>query len=94
MYPFQPIAHSTQVSNVGASAVQLTIPSEARAVLIDNRGSDDVLIEFFDAPADGNSARVAGGAAQIFSTSGNSVWLKRKSGATAADVVVTPGMGI
>lgn len=94
MYPFQPIAHSTQVPSVGATAVQLAIPADARAVLIDNRGTDDVLIEFGDAPVDSNSARVAGGAAQIFSTAGTRVWLKRKAGASAAEVVVTPGRGI
>lgn len=96
MKNFLPVAHGTQKVSLGAAAQQITLPTNSVDVWIDNRGSTDVLVEFADAPLDTNSFRVAGNTAQPLALPFNSdktIWLKRPSGATQADVFVTGGQG-
>lgn len=96
MKNFLPVAHGTQKVSLGATAQQITLPNNSTDVWIDNRGTTDVLVEFKDAPLDGNSFRIAGNTAQPLSLPFNTdlkLWLKRPDNSTAADVFVTGGQG-
>lgn len=101
MQPFCMSPHGTVIVTVGNTTEVVTLKApEAGQVWIDNRGSDDVLVEYLDAPLDADSFRIPGNTGQPLTTPrliGGS-WdgklrLKRPAGASAGLVYVTSGYG-
>jgi len=95
MKPFSPFAHGTQTVALAATAVEVALPVQTQQVWIDNRGSTDVLVEWYDAPLDADSFRIAGNCAQPLTAPANctKIFVKRPTGSAAATVYVTAGGG-
>lgn len=103
MFPFYPVQYGSQKVSLGTSVAEVTLPNNSSQVLIDNRGVDDVLVEFGVDPADATSFRIPGNTSQVLTlptamtaTAVRPVKLrlKRPSGAATADVFVCGGNGI
>lgn len=99
MKPFAPFAHSTSTTSVGATSVDVTLHDSVEQAWIDNRGSTDLLIEFFDAPLDANSYRIPANSSQPISTPApggtwdHKIRVKRPAGSTAENVIISSGVG-
>ncbi|MBM7454470.1 hypothetical protein HNR62_000299 [Oceanisphaera litoralis] len=93
--PFSPREHSTVMLSVDDVAINTPIAA-ASTVWIDNRGSSDLLIEFFSNPLDVDSYRVPPYAAQPISRppSAANLYLKRPDGSIAGTVFVSQGYGV
>ncbi len=95
--PFLPLPHSTQSASVSDVAMSLSIVSirDSAQLWVDNRGVSDLLIEFFDAPVDGNSFRVGARCSQPLTIpdSATHVYLKRPAGSAEGQVFLTVGRG-
>jgi hypothetical protein len=95
--PFVPLPHATQSALVSAAVTQLSIQSikDSAQLWVDNRGVTDLLIEFHDAPVDGNSFRVGARCAQPITIPDNAtfVYLKRPAGSADGQVFITVGRG-
>ena len=93
---FTPRDHGSVAVAVGAVTV-VTVPvSVASTVWVDNRGSSDLLVEFFSNPLDADSFRIPPKSSQPLSRppSASQIYLKRPSGSAPATVYVTQGYGV
>lgn len=97
MKPFQPTPLSTTTLNLADAQQDVTLPArrDTMSIMIDNRGSTDVLIEFDIAPQDSKSFRIAPFCAQVVSAPFKSTKLcsKRPAGSASEIVYVSIGEG-
>lgn len=95
--PFSPEPHSTIHDTVGdvAKSVSFTKSTYSAQLWIANKGSTDLLIEFYDAPLDVNSFRIAAYKSQPITLPNNvaSLYVKRPAGSATEAFSVTLGRG-
>ena len=97
-HAFKPLQLSTQRVSVGTTVSTITLADSALdlAVWIDNRGSTDVLVEVGATnPTDTTSFPIPAMSSQpIGLGQERELRLKRPTGSTSAEVIVTPGEGV
>lgn len=98
MQPFQPNPLSTVTLALSDAQQDVVLPKgrDAVSVMIDNRGSTDVLVEFDIAPQDAKSFRVAPFCAQVISAPHKSakLCLKRPTGSAVETIYASIGSGV
>ena len=99
--PFNAVPHSSTGVSLGAAVVEVKLKDigEDSSLLINNSdGATDILVEFWDDPADSDSMRVPAYTSMIVtvpkkSSSASFVRIKRQTGSASYQAFITQGFG-